>query len=244
MKYLTTTTANTLLGLCIFAGLATAPFIATAETSKGDTLNLDTPAAKAGYSIGTNIGAGLKRDDLGVTLDSVIAGLTDSFTGAPEQLSAAEREAALAALQEEMVAKANAERDAAGAVAKMAGEEFLGTNKSKEGVKTLPSGLQYKIVKEGEGTAPKTTDSVTVNYKGTLIDGTVFDSSYDRGEPVTFPVEGVIAGWTEALQLMKPGSKWEIFVPSDLAYGENGAGRAIPPHAALVFDVELLKVNG
>jgi FKBP-type peptidyl-prolyl cis-trans isomerase FklB len=171
----------------------------------------------------------------------VIAGLTDAFTGAPEQLSAPEREAALSSLQEKMVAKANAERDAAGAVAKMAGEEFLEANKSKEGVKTLPSGLQYKIVKEGAGAEPEKTDTVTVNYKGTLIDGTVFDSSYDRGEPATFPLEGVIAGWTEALQLMKPGSQWELFVPSDLAYGESGAGRAVPPHAALVFDVELLK---
>ena len=241
MKYATTTTTNTLLGLCVFAGLLMTPLASAAdETSSA----LDTPAAKAGYSIGASIGTGLKRDDLGVSLEDVIAGLTDTFTGSPVKLTEEEQKAAIMGLQEAAMAKANAEREAAGEMAKAAGEEFLAANKAKDGVKTLPSGLQYSVVTEGEGNTPKATDTVTVNYKGTLIDGTVFDSSYDRGEPVSFPVNEVIPGWTEALQLMKPGAKWQLFIPAELAYGTEGAGGAIPPNAALVFDVELLNING
>ena len=123
------------------------------------------------------------------------------------------------------------------------GKIFLDENKMKDGVKELPSGLQYKIVTAGNGTRPEIHDTVTVHYRGTLIDGTEFDSSYSRGEPISFPVNGVIPGWIEALQLMKEGSKWQLFIPSHMAYGERGAGRAIPPNATLIFDVELLKVN-
>ena len=126
---------------------------------------------------------------------------------------------------------------------KIDGEAFLAENKKKEGVKTLPSGLQYSIIKEGAGKMPKATDTVTVNYKGTLIDGTEFDSSYRRGQPVSFPVNGVIAGWTEALQLMKEGSKWQLFIPSELAYGEKGAGNTIGPNAVLIFEVELISIK-
>jgi FKBP-type peptidyl-prolyl cis-trans isomerase FklB len=126
---------------------------------------------------------------------------------------------------------------------KKEGEAFLAANKKKEGVITLPSGFQYKAIKEGTGKTPKATDTVTVNYRGTLIDGTEFDSSYKRGQPATFRVNGVIAGWTEALQLMKEGSKWELFIPANLAYGERGAGAAIGPNAVLIFEVELISVK-
>jgi FKBP-type peptidyl-prolyl cis-trans isomerase FklB len=119
-------------------------------------------------------------------------------------------------------------------------EKFLAENKAKEGVKTTASGLQYKVLKEGEGPSPKVGDTVTVNYRGTLIDGTQFDSSYDRGEPATFPLTGVIPGWTEALQLMKKGSKWMLYIPPNLAYGERGAGNRIPPNSTLIFEVELI----
>jgi FKBP-type peptidyl-prolyl cis-trans isomerase FklB len=123
------------------------------------------------------------------------------------------------------------------------GEKFLAENAKKEGVKTLPSGLQYREITPGKGKSPKDTDTVSTHYKGTLIDGTEFDSSYKRGEPVTFPVSGVIAGWTEALQLMKEGAKWQLFIPSNLAYGDRGAGREIGPNATLIFEVELISVK-
>jgi FKBP-type peptidyl-prolyl cis-trans isomerase FklB len=126
---------------------------------------------------------------------------------------------------------------------KKEGEAFLAENKKKEGVTTLPSGLQYKIMKEGDGQIPKSTDTVTVHYRGTLIDGTEFDSSYTRGQPATFPVKGVIAGFSEALQLMKVGSKWQLFIPSNLAYGERGAGDDIGPNASLIFDIELISIK-
>jgi FKBP-type peptidyl-prolyl cis-trans isomerase FklB len=126
---------------------------------------------------------------------------------------------------------------------KKEGEAFLAANKTKEGIKTLPSGLQYKVIKEGTGKTPTAEDTVVTNYRGTLTDGTEFDSSYKRGQPATFPVKGVIPGWTEALQLMKEGSKWELFIPSNLAYGEQGAGGVIGPNAALIFEIELISVK-
>jgi FKBP-type peptidyl-prolyl cis-trans isomerase FklB len=124
------------------------------------------------------------------------------------------------------------------------GEAFLAENKKKEGVVTLPDGLQYKVIKEGDGNIPKLTDTVSINYRGTLINGTEFDSSYKRGKPATFPVKGIISGMSEALQLMKVGSKWQLFIPSQLAYGERGAGDDIGPNATLIFDVELLSIQG
>jgi FKBP-type peptidyl-prolyl cis-trans isomerase FklB len=130
-----------------------------------------------------------------------------------------------------------------GEMNKKEGETFLAGNKKKEGVVTLPSGMQYKVMKQGSGKKPKLTDTVTTHYKGTLIDGTEFDSSYRRGQPVSFPVNGVIAGWTEALQLMEEGAKWQLFIPSPLAYGEKGAGPQIGPHATLIFEVELISVQ-
>jgi FKBP-type peptidyl-prolyl cis-trans isomerase FklB len=198
---------------------------------------------QAGYSLGMNIGTGLKHDGVDVGIDALIAGLKDSFTGATAQLTPEQQQEALGNLQKEMTAKMTAEREAAGQMAKKEGDEFLAANKSKDGVKTLPDGLQYKVLAEGNGPQPKPTDQVTVNYRGTLIDGTEFDSSYKRGEPVTFPVNQVIKGWAEALPLMKTGAKWQLFVPAGLAYGSEGIGRDVPPNSTLVFDVELLGVK-
>jgi FKBP-type peptidyl-prolyl cis-trans isomerase FklB len=146
------------------------------------------------------------------------------------------------AFRQEMASKQMEKMKTVGDKNKKEGEAFLVENKKKKGVKTLPSGLQYKVIKEGTGKMPKTTDKVSCQYEGTLIDGTVFDSSYKRGEPATFPVNGVIPGWTEALQMMKVGSKWQLFIPSKLGYGERGAGPQIGPNAVLIFTVELISV--
>jgi FKBP-type peptidyl-prolyl cis-trans isomerase FklB len=145
--------------------------------------------------------------------------------------------------KEEMTKKQEEAMKKAAEKNKKDGAAFLAENKKKEGVVTLPSGLQYKIITQGTGNTPKATDTVTVNYRGSLVDGTEFDSSYKRGQPATFPVNGVIKGWTEALQLMKEGAKWQLFIPSDLAYGEKGAGNVIGPNATLIFDVELISAK-
>ncbi len=196
---------------------------------------------KVSYCLGFNIGQNLKRQSIDVDVDKMAKGIKDVLTGAKPQFSEAEIQAIMSAWQKEMQAKSEAQNKVLGDKNKKEGEAFLAANKLKAGVKTLPSGLQYKVVKEGVGASPKATDEVSVNYRGTFIDGTEFDAS--KNGPVTFPVKGVIPGWTEALQLMKPGAKWQLFIPSNLAYGENGGG-PIPPNAALVFDVELVSVGG
>jgi FKBP-type peptidyl-prolyl cis-trans isomerase FklB len=158
-------------------------------------------------------------------------------------LSEQEIRETMAVFQKEMMARQEELSKKLGEKNKKEGDVFLAENKKKDGVKTLPSGLQYKVVKAGTGKKPKLTDTVTTHYRGTLIDGTEFDSSYRRGQPATFPVNGVIPGWTEALQLMEEGAKWELFIPSNLAYGERGAGRDIGPHATLIFDIELITIQ-
>jgi FKBP-type peptidyl-prolyl cis-trans isomerase FklB len=158
-------------------------------------------------------------------------------------MSQEEIRATLTSLQQRLVAARQKELKEKAAKNTEEGKKFLAENQKKAGVKTLPSGLQYKVLTEGAGKTPKAEDTVTVNYKGTLIDGTEFDSSYKRGQPATFQVKGVIKGWTEALQLMKEGSKWHLFIPPELAYGERGAGRDIGPNATLIFEVELLTVK-
>jgi len=158
-------------------------------------------------------------------------------------MTEAEAQAVLTQLQADMRKKQEEKAQQAGEANQKEGEAFLAANKSKPGVVTLPSGLQYKILKEGTGPKPTATDSVVCNYQGTLINGTEFDNSYKRGEPATFPVNGVIKGWTEALQLMPVGSKWQLFVPADLAYGPRGAGADIGPNSTLIFEVELLSIK-
>jgi FKBP-type peptidyl-prolyl cis-trans isomerase FklB len=199
---------------------------------------------KISYSIGINMGNSFKNQTIDVNPDLIAQGIKDVFSGGQTLMTEQEVRDTLTALQKEIAAK-NAERIKEIAEKnKKEGEEFLAENKKKEGVITTPSGLQYKVIKEGDGEIPKLADTVTVNYRGTLVNGTEFDSSYKRGKPATFPVNGVIAGWSEALQLMKVGSEWQLFIPSNLAYAERGAGQAIGPNSTLIFDVELLSIKG
>jgi FKBP-type peptidyl-prolyl cis-trans isomerase FklB len=196
-----------------------------------------------GMNIGTSLGGTLKNQSVEVDWNLVIQGLKDSTSGAKTRLTEQEEKAVLTEVQNE-VRKQQAEKTKEAADKnKTDGEAFLAANKSKESVVTLPSGLQYKILTAGTGPKPTASDSVVCNYKGTLIDGKEFDSSYKRGQPATFPVSGVIKGWTEALQLMPVGSKWQLFIPSNLAYGERGAGAEIGPNSTLVFEVELLSIQ-
>jgi FKBP-type peptidyl-prolyl cis-trans isomerase FklB len=185
-----------------------------------------------GLNIGRNLGSDLKKQSIDIDPNIVAKGIQDALSGVNPLLSNEEIQETMVALQKEMSEKQ-----------KQRGEAFLSENKKKEGVKTLPSGMQYKVVKAGTGKKPKLNDTVTVNYRGTLIDGTEFDSSFRRGQPATFPVSGVIPGWTEALQLMEEGAKWQLFIPPKLAYGERGAGGLIGPNATLIFEVELISMQ-
>ena len=198
-----------------------------------------TTKQKYSYAIGFQIGTGLKRDNADVDVEAIKQGIQDVLAGAKTQVSMEEMQAAVMEFQKAQQAAAEAQ----GEKAKAAGEKFLAENKKKKGVKTLDNGLQYKVIKEGKGPKPKSTDSVVAQYKGTLIDGTEFDSSYSRGQPATFGVNQVIKGWQEILPMMSTGSKWQVFIPSDLAYGPRGAGGKIGPNETLVFDIELLEVK-
>ena len=204
---------------------------------------LKDPTAQASYAIGLNIGAGLRRDAITVDPAMVAQGVKDAISGAKPLLSEDQLRAALTRVQADVQA-AHQERVAhAAETNKAEGAAFLKTNGAKPGVTTLPSGLQYEVVTAGTGKKPTADDMVLCNYRGTLLDGTEFDSSYKRGAPDTFPVSGVIKGWTEALQKMPVGSKWRIYVPSELAYGDKGAGADIGPNAVLIFDIELLAIQ-
>jgi FKBP-type peptidyl-prolyl cis-trans isomerase len=202
---------------------------------------LKTQKEKFSYALGMNIGTGMKRQDLAVDPSVLSRGLKDSLAGGKTLMTEDEARATLKQVQDDMRQKMQAKMQEEAGTNKKKGETFLAENKTKEGVVTLPSGLQYKILKEGTGPKPTSSDSVVCNYKGTLIDGQEFDSSYKRGQPATFPVTGVIKGWTEALQLMPVGSKWQLFVPSDLAYGDQGRP-GIAPGDTLIFEVELMSI--
>jgi FKBP-type peptidyl-prolyl cis-trans isomerase FklB len=191
------------------------------------------------YALGMNLGTNLHQQSVEVDPDMLAQGMKDTLAGGATRLTLDEAQAALTEVQTDLHKKQQAKTEAN----KTEGEAFLAANKTKEGVVTLPSGLQYKILQAGTGPKPAASDSVVCNYRGTLIDGTEFDSSYKRGQPATFPVGGVIKGWTEALQLMPVGSKWQLFVPSDLAYGARGAGANIGPNSTLIFEVELLSIQ-
>ena len=217
-----------------------------------DKPDLTNPKQKTSYALGVNIGSGLKNQGLDLDPKALAAGLRDALNGKPA-LSSEEVHGTLLKLEQDLRAKSEAEASkyADGAKNLKDGQAFLAANKTKDGVKvhsvTLPDGataeFQYKILKSGTGESPKKTDTVTVNYTGTLIDGTVFDSSVQRGEPATFPLDHVIPGWTEALQLMKVGDKWQIFLPANLAYGDQSPSPKIGPNSTLIFEVELLKIE-
>ncbi|HXM15282.1 MAG TPA: FKBP-type peptidyl-prolyl cis-trans isomerase [Candidatus Eremiobacteraceae bacterium] len=205
---------------------------------------LTTQKQKASYAIGANIGRGLRRDGVDVDPAIIGRGIRDSLAGGKMQLTDDEMKAVLTTLTAEMKKKQDAEVAAIAETNKKEGETFLAANKAKEGVIALPDGLQYRILTPGNGPKPTPTDTVVANYKGTLINGTEFDSSYKRGQPVTFPVGRVIKGWTEVLQLMPVGSKWEVYIPSDLAYGPQGPGNGpIGPNETLVFEIELVSIQ-
>lgn len=223
----------TALGISLLAGQAAA----------GEEKVLKSDRDKVSYSIGLEIGNNFKKQSIDVDADILARGMKDALSGSKPLMTDKEIQDTMTAFQKDMMAKQAEKAKALAEKNKKDEEAFLAENKKKEGVKTTSSGLQYKVIKDGEGPMPKATDTVTVNYRGTLIDGTEFDSSYKRGEAATFPVEGVIAGWTEALQLMKVGSKYQLFIPSNLAYGERGAGQAIGPNSTLIFEVELLSIK-
>ena len=198
---------------------------------------------KVSYGLGMEVGKNLKRQSIDVNPDILTRGIKDAISGDKALMTDQEIQESLTAFQKERRAMQEEEMKKIGEKNGKEGEAFLVGNKKKEGVKTLPSGLQYKVIKAGTGKKPKSTDTVTTHYRGTLIDGTEFDSSYKRGQPAVFPVHGVIPGWTEALQLMEEGAKWQLFIPPKLAYGERGAGQAIGPNATLIFEVELISIQ-
>jgi FKBP-type peptidyl-prolyl cis-trans isomerase FklB len=195
---------------------------------------------KASYIIGHNIGHSMHTDGVEIDMDAFVKGMKEALADKPSQLSPEEVKDVMTRFQKTLQASHEGRAKASGDKNKKEGEAFLAKNKSQPGVTTTASGLQYKVIKEGTGASPTLADTVTANYRGTLLDGTEFDSSYKRGEPAQFPVSGVIPGWTEVLQLMKVGSKYQVFIPSNLAYGERGAGQQIGPNATLIFEIELV----
>jgi len=225
------------MAMCGVVALSGAVFAADAPELKGD-------KEKLSYSIGMDIGWKLKRGSVEIDPDLLAKGFKDSYGGGKTLLTEGEARQAITTLQKTLMAKQAETLRKLGEKNKGEGEKFLAENAKREGVKTLPSGLQYREIAPGTGKSPKTTDTVTTHYKGTLIDGTEFDSSYKSGQPATFELSGgVIPGGIEALQLMKEGAKWQLFVPSNLAYGERGRRPLIGPNATLIFEMELISVK-
>jgi FKBP-type peptidyl-prolyl cis-trans isomerase FklB len=206
-------------------------------------LALTTQKDKFSYALGMNLGASFKKQSVPVDPNILARGIKDALAGGKTALTEEQARATLMEVQTEVRKKQQEEMQVAGEASKKEGAAFLADNKSKDGVVTLPSGLEYKVLTQGTGPKPTASDTVVCNYRGTLINGTEFDSSYKRGEPATFPVNGVIKGWTEALQLMPVGSKWQLFIPSDMAYGERSPAPEIGPNSTLIFEVELLSIK-
>ena len=219
--------------LSLFACTIMAQSIKTPKTKK----------EKISYSLGFNIGKSMKMQGLDVDQKLLIQGIKDGVNNSKTAMSEKDMETTMTTFQQEMMGKMQAKQKVDGEKNKKEGETFLAANQKKDGVITLPSGLQYKVIKMGDGPKPTASQTVKCNYRGTLVDGKVFDSSEHHGGPAEFPVNGVIKGWIEALQLMPVGSKWELYVPSDLAYGPNGAGQMIGPNATLIFEIELLSIK-
>ena len=224
---------------------ATAAKKAPATTKGATAVTLKTKKEKASYALGMKIGGDLRKQGVGAAVDPALTarGLKDALAGSKMLLTEDEVKAALTQLQTEVRGSQEAKAHETGAASRKEGEAFLAANKGKDGIVTLPSGMQYKILTAGTGPKPTPSDTVTCNYRGTLINGKEFDSSYKRGQPASFPVGGVIKGWTEALQLMPVGSKWQLFIPPDMAYGDRGAGGDIGPGETLIFEVELISIG-
>ncbi|NEZ05085.1 FKBP-type peptidyl-prolyl cis-trans isomerase [Wenzhouxiangella sp. XN201] len=224
----------------ILAGSVLAASVSTVALAQEE---LETPEERLSYTIGMDIGGSLAEQDIDLDMDLLVEALRASYNGEETRLTEeealAERDAFMQRRQQQM----EVERAQEASVNLEEGEAFLAENAEREGISVTESGLQYRVIEEGEGASPTAEDRVTVHYKGTLIDGTVFDSSYDRGEPATFALNQVIPGWTEGVQLMKEGAKYEFFVPSELAYGEQGRPGPIGPNSTLIFEVELLEVG-
>lgn len=218
-------------------------FLLAGHANAEDQISLKSQKEKISYIIGMDIGNNLKKQSIDVDPDIFFKGLKDALSGGKPLMSEGEVREVTTAFRQEIMSRQAEEAKKLSGKNKKEGDAFLAENSRKEGIKTLPSGLQYKVITGGTGRLPKATDVVNVNYRGTLIDGTEFDSSYKRGQPATFPVNGVIPGWTEALQLMKEGAKWQLFIPANLAYGEKGAGNIIGPNATLIFEVELISIK-
>jgi len=216
--------------------------LAAIPAMAGEKKELKTQKDKISYAIGLDVANSLKKNELDVDPDVLTTAIKDVLSNSKPQMTDQEAKETLTALQKDRQAKQQERNKVLGEKNKKEGDAFLAKNKKLEGIKTLQSGLQYKVITAGKGKSPKASDTVTVNYAGTLIDGTEFDSSYKRGQPATFPVGGVIKGWTEALQLMKEGSKWQLVIPADLAYGEQGRP-GIPPNSVLIFEVELISIT-
>jgi FKBP-type peptidyl-prolyl cis-trans isomerase FklB len=209
----------------------------------GEKLELKTDNDKINYSLGYQIGGDFKRQEVELNPQAVVQGIEDALAGTDPLMTSDEMRTTLVELKKRIMTAQREKAAQAAAQNLEAAEAFMAENTSKEGVKTLPSGLQYKVIQEGSGATPAATDKVTVHYRGTLTDGTEFDSSYSRNKPASFAVNRVVPGWTEALQLMQEGDKWLLFIPPKLGYAERGAGSKIPPNSALIFEVELLSVN-
>jgi FKBP-type peptidyl-prolyl cis-trans isomerase FklB len=223
--------------------LALCAFMFASAGFSQDQGTLQTQKDKISYAIGVNIGKDLKSRGVEIDTAKLLKGIQDSQSGGKLMLTDEEMQKLMTDLRSEMEKKETEKNMAIGEENKKEGDAFLVQNKTKEGIKTTASGLQYKIITAGTGPKPALTDTVTTHYRGTLIDGTEFDSSYKRNEPVSFPVNGVIKGWTEALQLMSVGSKWQLFIPSELAYGARGAAGVIGPNETLIFEVELISIQ-
>ena len=215
----------------------------TGGNSSAETLTIDNQIDRVNYSIGYQIGGDFKSQGMELNPELLIKGILDALSGQEPLMTSKEMRHTLIDFKEKIMAADALQQQHMAKQHLEEGKIFLAENAKKEGVKTLPSGLQYRILEEGEGESPKPTDMVTVHYRGTLIDGTEFDSSYSRNEPATFRADRVIKGWKEALQLMKPGAKYQLFIPPDLAYGERGGGSKIGPNRTLIFEVELLSVQ-
>lgn len=225
-----------------FTAVLTFSLIACGE-GRQQKVDLKTRQDSISYSIGHNIGKNLRQQSLNLNAGLVAAGLRDYLADSTSRLSEAQVEAVVASFQQEMMAKQEASRKVVADKNLADGKAFLEQNKKEKDVVTLPSGLQYKVLKQGSGKKPKGDQSVEVIYRGTFIDGTEFDNSEQRGGPATMSLNGIIKGWTEALLLMPVGSKWRLFIPPDLGFGDQGAGQVIPPNSTLIFDVELVSIK-